>query len=280
MSENEFNDDFVLSDILSQFSGSKTADEIEKENERYREEILSKGFLPINDELHETMSSSMEDVEKNPRQFIIEECIPACEELWKKNIYTFMVSDHVNEGQCWIEVKFDNLSDENKEIFSQLEGEDVIKFSYHKGCVNFGVKSVGLEGQLRLLELAKQFKMQDVPYKEAYITLPEYLLQCGCYDEVDNPNYEPMDDPMLLDLPIEQLFDYMNKYDEWISSDRSKKTFKVFNPSKVVEPIEHYFDKSECVYDGDRVYLNNYHYQKHINYVNSLSNEQTANYKK
>ena len=280
MTNNEFYDDNFSSDILSQFGGEKTNEEIEAEKERYREEILSKGFLPINDELDETMSSSMEDVEKNPRRFIIEECIPACEELWNKNIYTFMVSDHLNEGQCWIEVKFDNLSDENKEIFSQLEGEDIIKFSYHKGCVNFGVKCVGIDGQLRLLELAKKFKMQDVPYKEAYITLPEYLLQRGCYDEVDNPNYELMDDPMLLDLPIEQLFDYMTKYDEWISSDRSKKTFKVFNPSKVVEPIEHYFVGNDYVYDGDRVYLNNYHYQKHMNYVNSLSNEQTINYKK
>lgn len=275
MNNNEFDDL-----LMSNFGWNKTPEELAFENERYKEEILSKGFLPINDELNETMSSSMEVVEKEPRRFIIEECIPACEELWKKNIYTFMVSDHLNEGECWIEVKFDNLSDENKEIFSLLDGDDIIKFSYHKGCVNFGIKCVGLEGQEKLLEFAKQFKMQDVPYGEAYITLEEYLLQCGCYDEVDNPNYEPMEDPMNLDLPFEQLFDYMAKYDEWKNSEKGSKTYKVFNPSKVVLPIEHYFEGKEFVHDDDRVYLNDYHYQKHLNYVNSLSEEQTVNIKK
>ena len=101
-------------------------EEIEAEKERYREEILSKGFLPINDELDETMSSSMEDVEKNPRRFIIEECIPACEELWNKNIYTFMVSDHLNEGQCWEAfeqascMELDNLVDNIKLVKNNI----------------------------------------------------------------------------------------------------------------------------------------------------------------
>ena len=45
------------------------------------------GFLPLNDEYSETMASPMEEVESNPRKFIIEECIPACKELWRKNIY-------------------------------------------------------------------------------------------------------------------------------------------------------------------------------------------------
>ena len=148
---------------------------------------------------------------KYPRTFIIEECIPACKELWKKNIYTFMVSDHLNEGVCWIEVIVDNLSDENKEIFTQLEGEDIIKFSYHKGCINFGVNSVGSQAQKRLLELSQKFQMQDVPHGEAYITLPEYLIMCGCYDEVENPNYVLMAEPWDLGLPMEQMVDYLNK---------------------------------------------------------------------
>lgn len=278
MENNEFNDDQTV-DFLAQFGRIKTPEEIEKEKEEYKKEILSKGFLPINDELNETMTSSVEEVEKNPRTFIIEECIPACKELWKKNIYTFMVSDHVNEGVCWIEVFADNLSDENKEIFTQLEGEDIIKFSYHPGCISFGVNSVGAHAQERLLELAQKFQMQDVPYREAYITLPEYLINCGCYDEVENPNYVPMAEPWNMDLPLEQIGNYMIKYDEWRGSDKSKKTNKVFSQTKMTKPLEEYFDGTGVIYDGDRVYLSEYHYKKHLNYVNSLTQTQGSGHK-
>jgi len=270
---NEFNDDGIV--FLSQQDIIKTPEEIEKEKEEFKNKILSKGFLPLNDELNETMHSSMEDVEKNPRAFIIEECIPACVELWKKNIYTFMVSDHLNDGVCWIEVVSDYLSDENKEIFNQLEGEDIIKFSYHRGCINFGVNCVGNQAQVRLLELAQKFQMQDVPYGEAYITLPEYLIRCGCYDEVQNPNYVPMTEPWNMNLSIDQLGDYLIEYEEWMASNRSKKTYKVFNQAKIIKPLKEYFDGTGAIYDGDRVYLSEYHYQKHMNYVNSITQEQS-----
>lgn len=273
------NEDKVVDDFLFEFSSYKTEEEIEQEKENYNQELLSKGFLPRNDEFEETMHSLMEDVEKNPKKFIIEECIPACKELWSKNIYTFMVSDHINEEVCWIEISSDNLSDENKKIFANLEGEDIVKFSYHSGCVNFGVNCVGIKAQERLLELAQQFQMQDVPYGEAYITLDEYLVRCGCYDEVENPNYVPMADPWSMDLSIEQLGDYIIKYNEWLGSDRSKKTFKVFNQSKITKPLEEYFNGTDMIYDGDRVYLSDYHYQKHLNYVNSLTQTQATRHK-
>ena len=283
MENNKFNEndqDDQVAKFLAKFDRIKTSEEIEKEKEEYKKEILSKGFLPINDELNETMNSSVEAVEKNPRTFIIEECVPACKELWEKNIYTFMVSNHLNEGVCWIEVILDNLSDENKRIFAQLEGEDIIKFSYHEGSVNFGVKCVGAQAQARLLELAQKFQMQDVPYGEAYITLPEYLISCGCYDEVENPNYVPMTEPWNMDLPMDQIADYVIKYDEWKDSDKSKKTHKVFNQTKMAKPLEEYFDGTGVVYDGDRVYLSDYHYKKHMNYVNSLEKTQGSKHKK
>ena len=51
-------------------------------------------FLPMNPEFNEEMTVPMEVVEKNPQRFIIQECIPACQELWRKNIYTFMASKY------------------------------------------------------------------------------------------------------------------------------------------------------------------------------------------
>ena len=33
------------------------------------------------------------------------------------------------------------------------------------------------------------------------------------------------------------------------------------------------------IYDGDRVYLSEYHYKKHLNYVNSLTQTQSSKHK-
>jgi hypothetical protein len=250
----------------------KTPEEIEEEKKKRAQELAEKGFLPENEGYHETMSSPQEYVEANPRQFIIEECIPACEELWKKNIYTFMVSDHLNEGECWIEIVYDSLSDENKKIYDKLSGEDVIKFSYHKGTINIGVNKVGLEGQQRLLELAQQFQMQDVPEYQAYITPQDFLINyCDCYDEIPNPEYVEMTAPWDMNLSLEEIAEYLKEYDEWKDSPQSKETIKVFNPDKQTKPLEELVLEHNMILEGERVYLSQFHYDKHQNYIDSLN---------
>ena len=129
---------------------------------------------------------------------------------------------------------------------------------------------VGAKAQEKLLELAKRFQMQDVPYEAAYITLEDFLVKCGCYDEVKNPDYVEMEEPWNMNLPMEQVSDYISRYYEWMSSDKSQKTHKVFNREKVDRPLAEYFTESGVIYDGERVYLSEYHYNKHLNYVNSL----------
>lgn len=244
-----------------------------EDRQKRAQKLEEKGFLPENEELDETSSSPQESVENNPRQFIIEECIPACKELWAKNIYTFMVSDHLNEGECWIEIILDSLSEENKEVYANLEGEDVIKFSYHKGAINFGVKAVGKEGQRKLLDLAKQFKMQDVPFRQAYISPKDFLMDyCGCYDEIPNPNYKEMTPPWSVQLPYEELLDYMNKYDEWESSVASKETIRKFNPLKMTKSLDELVKEQGMIIEEDRVYLSPFHYAKHLKYMEKLAN--------
>lgn len=265
MANHEIDNAAAIAEFIAQYEKNKA-----KTKEERNREILSEGFLPVNDEYAPARHCSMEVVEKTPRKFIIEECIPACKKLWNKNIYTFMVSDHRDSGCCWIEVDIDNLSDENKVILMQLEGEGVFKFENHEGKIAFGVEGVGTQAQTRLLELAQQFQMQDVPYGEAYITLSEYLIRCGCYDEVENSNYVSMVEPWNTNLSGEQLGNYMVEYSEWKNSDRSKPTVKVFNTSKITKTLEEYFNENDAIYDGDRVYLSDYHYRKHMNYVNGL----------
>ena len=241
-------------------------------NEDYAKEIENKGFLTINSEYSEVPHDSQENVEKNPKQYIIEECIPACQELWSKNIYTFMVSDHLNEGQCWIELFDYVLSDENKEIYENLSGYDIIKFNYHRGCVCFGVSCVGIEGQQKLLQLAKQFKMQDVPEKLAYIEGEEFLKDyCDCYIEYENPNYRYMAPFWEADLSREESAGYIKAYQEWENSDESKETLRKYAPEKATKPIYEYAKDHGMIYDSGRVYLNSFHYNKHINYLNYVN---------
>ena len=250
-----------------------TPEEIERKKQEKAKELENKGFLPENAELNETMTSPQEAVEANPRRFIIEECIPACQELWSKNIYTFMVSDHLNEGQCWIEIIADSLSEENKDVLMQLSGDDVIKFSYHAGCVNFGVKCVGTKGQQELLELAKQFKMQDVPKNQAWIDEEDFLMNyCNCFDEYDNPNYKSMPAPWEANIELDQMAEYMKKYEQWESSDESKEKLRRYNPNKATKSTLEYADDRGMIFEDGRVYLNQFHYIKHRMYLQYVYN--------
>ena len=63
----------------------------------------------------------LESVIEEPEKFIIPELMPACEALWKKNIYTVQCSNDVEkrQGRYYIEVK--HLSDENAALFGNDE---------------------------------------------------------------------------------------------------------------------------------------------------------------
>lgn len=265
----EFDDSFDIENLSMFTFHEATQEEIELRRKKRAEELEKKGFLPENEDYSETMTSPQEMVEQNPTRFIIQECLPACLELWKKNIYTFMVSDHLNEGECWIEVAADSLSDENMDVYMNFSPDEVVKFSYHPGGINFGVNCVGVEGQRKLLALAKEFHMQDVPEGLAYYTPQDFLMKCcGCYEEYPNPNYQPMQTPWELGLPLEELSEALQKYDEWKLSDASVETLRKFAPEKVIKPISEYAQERGMIVDGDRIYLSEFHYQKHQNYVN------------
>lgn len=275
--EQEINlNDFNISEPPEFDFPEPTPEEIEQRKKEWALELEAKGFLPENDGYCETMTSPQEEVEKNPSRYIIQECLPACQELWKKNIYTFMVSDHLNEGICWIEIIADSLSEENKDIYLELSDDEAVKFSYHKGSVNFGVRCVGKEGQRRLLELAQRFQMQDVPKDQAYITPQDFLMRyCNCYEEYPNPNYKPMLALWEADIKLEEMADYMNKYEQWQESIESKQLLRKFAPEKATKSIQELASEQGMILEDNKVYLSQFHYQKHKNYVNYVNNMNT-----
>jgi len=266
-------DESIIGEPLEFAFHEPTPEEIEQRKKERAIELEKKGFLPENEGYNETMSSPQEEVEKNPTQYIIQECLPACQELWKKNIYTFMVSDHLNEGICWIEIIAESLSEENKDIYLGLSDDEAIKFSYHKGTINFGVPCVGKEGQKRLLELAQKFQMQDVPKNQAYITTQDFLMDyCNCYEEYPNPNYKPMLAPWEAGIGLKEMADYMKRYEQWQESAESQQSLRKFAPEKATKSITELADERGMIFEDNRVYLSPFHYHKHKNYVDYVNN--------
>ena len=248
-----------------------TSEEVEQLELEEKEKLRKAGFLPRNEEYYESMNSPMVEVENNPKARIIEECIPACQILWRKNIYTYMTSDYFDNGISWIEIKIRNLSSENRKIYEELDGKDVVKFKKHDFAVCFGVNKVGRAAQRRLAELAENFVMQDVPNGEAYKYLEDFLIEnCSCFDEVDNPDYKYMAPLNQANVELEKLGDYIKEYDEWLKSKHSIKTMKVLNTNKINKSIPKYIEDFGYILDNKKVYFGTYHFNKHLNYLNSI----------
>lgn len=233
------------------------------------EELRNEGFLPKNPEYNETMTSPMVEVENFPKTYVIEECIPACKVLWDKNIYTFMTSDFLDKGMCWIEIKEKNLSAKNRKIYDLMTGPDVLKFVKHPGAICFGVNKVGRAGQRRLTELAESFVMQDVPSGEAYKSIESFLIDnCGCYDEIPNPIYKYMAPLDEVKIDLSELKEYVKEYDKWTKSKESQRTIKSLNTKKLQKNLQDYLNQYKFILEDKKIYFGLYHYNKHLNYIN------------
>lgn len=204
---------------------------------------------------------SQQDVEESPRRWIIEECVPACEILWSKNIYTFMCSDRLDKN-AWIELKLSNLSSENLDILRELCNEYHC-YQYHEGCLNISVDGMGKKAQKELINIANRFVMQDVPVGEATYSIEDVYKKCGCVKTIPNPNYVSLEE-QLSDLSLSN----------W-GKCLEDPVIEVFDPSKVNKSFEEYIDDCGAVIDPTTgiIYRSVFHYCKHLRYINSLENK-------
>lgn len=183
---------------------------------------------------------TQETVEKDPKAFIAEEEIPACEELWNKNIYTRMSGLPYEDGNSWIEIYLAQLSDENKKIARRI-GD--IKSRGKDRCI-IRTEHVGKNGQLKLLELAKKFEMQDVP--------------CSYSFEIDQTNKT---------LVCTGGYVTAEQFLELVSNNSSR--------SIVLEDIGQIAKEYGAIYDEEtkRIYCSQFHYDKHQNYEEYLKSK-------
>jgi hypothetical protein len=116
-------------------------------------------------------------VEDYPEIFVDPECLPACKELWEKNIYTYTTSEPADgDGGAWIEIETIALEDDNMcylvEAIAEVEGA-MILHSPHPGHIRIFVKGDnGEEKRDRLLDVAERLQMQDVRPGVAYEEVP------------------------------------------------------------------------------------------------------------
>lgn len=220
--------------------------------------VISGKKLANNKQYEGASRVSQEDVEAEPRRWIIEECVPACQILWDKNIYTFMCSDGL-DIDAWIELELECLSPENKGILEQIKCEYDC-YQYHEGCINIPVKGKGKSAQEELINIANRFVMQDVPSKYSTCSMESVYIKNGCYKVIDNPDY----------VPIEEQLANMT-FENW-KLDIQEPTMTVFDSSKITRSDEEYIEAIGAIKDTDTgvIYRSQFHYNKHLKYLEFL----------
>jgi hypothetical protein len=168
-------------------------------------------------------------------------CLEACLKLWSLNITTFESSGNNRGG--WIAISYNMLSEENKSIFMNMIKNNIDGYSReisYKGYDGIYVLGTISEEEVssRLLELASVFQMQDIKY--GVMSVEDYFMKvCNC------ANYQ-----VLSDGTIELSF----------------------AKEKMVKSFDKYLLENGGIYseEENKVYLNSYYYNKHLNYLNSL----------
>ena len=210
----------------------------------------------------------MIEVIKNIDEYIIPELQEACKLLWEKNIFTFMCSNRNDGGAAYIVLE--SLSAENIEIFKKLQTQYPEHFtldSWRHNRFRLEISNTTKMSENKIssifLKLANNFVEQDIQ-DDFYLTKEDYLLSCGCYDEVPNPNYVEDIGPMPMGTSLEEL-------DKWLAKGREPKTIKVFSKSKMTKSFEEYIkengDENRTDFETGNVYDSPYFLKRHLEYI-------------
>lgn len=215
----------------------------------------------------------VEEVEKNIDEYIIPELQPALKALLEKNIFTFMCSNQDDKNIAYIIL--DDLTEVNEALFQAYRQEKPENFLFdgYRQANRIQIKDTSTlnkqEISDKFLELVKGFILQDVP-KKFYLEKEDYLVKCGCFNEIDNPKYKKVG-TMPTKNAAESPRQYLKRLDEWTISLSIPKTIKVFDETKVKKSLDEYVqengDEDKFDKENERVYISPYFLQKHKNYV-------------
>ncbi len=129
-----------------------------------------------------------------------EPCVEACQLLYDLNIQTYTSGGHVEgkvntEGEAYVGINYDTLSDENKRIVKEMINNgiiDNIANNEDRGqgltiSLRVSINSDSLVGEVsdKLVQLASMFQQQDVLYGRK--TIDE--IKSSLFTKLDNDNY-------------------------------------------------------------------------------------------
>ncbi len=149
----------------------------------------------------------LEDVIKNPGEYIIPQCLPACKILWDKNIETFMVS---NNDDDYLYVLLFNVSNENKKLLGELIKTDSrYFFDQFRGTYGFRVNGIDENSKKELAILAGKLQVQDtLRYKSSSQFLEEFKTTGGKLIIDKNGVIKRDINPDLSDFTLEEALKY------------------------------------------------------------------------
>lgn len=145
----------------------------------------------------------LEFVISNPSEYIIPECLPACEVLWSKNIETFMVSNNEDNN---LYILLSNLSEANESFFKKMMSSDSrFIFSNYRKVYGIAVNGKDESAIKELIALANMLHLQDTKrFKTGEEYLAEFKTQGGEY-EIDEYGHIIMrENPKLTNTTLEE----------------------------------------------------------------------------
>ena len=145
----------------------------------------------------------LEEVMKNPDEYIIPACQPACKALWNKNIETYMVSNNYDTN---LYVILSDLSAENKAIIDELSKSDP-RYGFDKFRNGYYIEVHGRDSNSiqELYSLTQIFKMQDtVKYQTTEDFLASYKTTDGKHIIQSDGTIVLAENPKLANATLEE----------------------------------------------------------------------------
>lgn len=172
-------------------------------------------------------SENIEEIMKNPEEYIIPECLEPCKKLWSKNIETLMCANYSGNSDLFIVLPgIDSLSDENQEIFKDNSEEGFTLGEEHDNP-EIVVAGQTQESVAALINLVDKLKIQDVRrcrYQTAGEFLEEYKygdMPVG-YTDVDEYGEVSVDrqyDPHRTNATLQDALEQTGKTNLYIPSE-------------------------------------------------------------
>lgn len=172
-------------------------------------------------------SENIEEIMKNPEEYIIPECLEACKKLWSKNIETLMCANYSGNNDLFIVLPgIDSLSDENQEIFKNNSEEGFILGEVHDNP-EIAVAGQTQESVAALINLVDKLKIQDVRrrrYQAAGEFLEEYKYgdmptEYSDIDEYGNISVVRQYDPRRIDATLQDALEQTGKASLYVPSE-------------------------------------------------------------